>query len=58
VKANEVTKKVLTQEGGHRFFCGGDTVVISVGARSSQKKMMEALDGKVNQHYTVGYFGK
>lgn len=57
VKVKAVTEKgLLLEKAGIEFMLNADTVVISVGARSAKKQLVEAVQGKVAEVYSVGDF--
>jgi hypothetical protein len=57
VRVKKVTEKgLMLEKAGIEFLLNADTVVISVGARSAKKQIVEALQGKVPEVYSVGDF--
>ncbi|MBW2029901.1 MAG: FAD-dependent oxidoreductase [Deltaproteobacteria bacterium] len=55
VKVKEINDRgMVLEKAGHDFLLDADTVVVSVGARSSRKEIQDALEGKVKEVYAVG----
>lgn len=53
-KVKKITDQgIIIEKAGITFLLDADTIIISVGARS-QKGLAEALEGKVDELYTVG----
>ena len=55
VKVKEVTERgLILEKAGYPFLLDADTIIVSVGARSRKKELVDDLQDKVTGLYTVG----